>query len=81
MSQLPEAVRRSLRDTHFQWRTAEGVAKDADLALSDAVELLESSAEVRRAAEPNGHGKALYQLKAREPLVAKLLGAFANTPA
>ena len=81
MSKLPDSVRRSLSQSEFDWRTAEGVAKDAGLSLPAVVTALEASPEVRRAANPNSHGKALYQLKPKETLVTRILGALANAPA
>lgn len=81
MIQLPDAVKNSLADSRFDWRTAEGVAQDSGSDLQAVVSMLESSPEVRRGERPNQNGKALYQLKKKETFAERLLAAFANSPA
>lgn len=77
-----EAILMAMRDSKFKWRTARGLAKDADLPIQEVLKFLENSPAVLRAKKSNKTGQALYttrqQYKNRTLLTTRLLAAMKN---
>jgi len=72
----------ALEKSEFKWRTARGIAKEANLPIHVVQEFLENSPAILRSKKPNKSGRPLYttreRYKNRTPLTRRLLAALRN---
>ena len=74
---------RSLQSPKFNWRTADGIAKETGLDTGDVATVLENSPEVIRSSSANTAGEALYTLRDRyrevTPLMRRILDSIISS--
>lgn len=78
-----DRVVKALENPSYQWRTARGIATEAELPVNDVLAILEkNSDQVARSSIPAKSGENLYTTRRRfretASSTSKLLGAFKN---
>ena len=77
-----ERIIDAIASSNYRWRTARGIAKDADVPIQQVIEVLERSDAFIRAKKANARGEALYtttdKYKSETSLSRRLLSALTN---
>lgn len=73
---IRQLVMRALENKKWDYRTAEGIAKESNVSLENVKKILETDDKVRVSVMKSNIGKQLYTLKSKKSKAGDLLTAF-----
>jgi hypothetical protein len=75
-------IEKAINESAYRWRTARGIAKDAQLDVNLVLYILETNEQFLRARNPNARGQPVFTTRQhymeKLPLSKKMLAAVTN---